>query len=302
MLRRTKVFVILFFLISVGVWKGYDIYAGLQTDNSQPVITMESESVMVSVKDGDSAMLTGVTAEDAGDGDLTDKIFIESRRNFIEKGKFNVTFAVSDSDNHVARATREVVYSDYISPQFELTEPLEFPNTKSAQEDINIASNLSAHDVIDGNISNKIRISGEYSMNSHTVGDYPMEFIVMNSLGDTVSLPVTVKIYDSSATPQPKINLKEYLMNVPAGTEVDLDSMVESIEYRGVTYVREEDGAFYSDEYDKNGEVKAIPAGRISYSGEVDFREPGVYEITYTYNNSEDELTNDTRLYLSVYE
>ena len=62
MLRRTKVFVILFFLISVGVWKGYDIYAGLQADNSQPVITMESESLSCSVKDGDSALLTGVTA------------------------------------------------------------------------------------------------------------------------------------------------------------------------------------------------------------------------------------------------
>ncbi len=302
MLRRTKVFVILFFLISVGVWKGYDIYAGLQTDNSQPVITMASESLTVSVKDGDSALLEGVTAEDAGDGDLTDKIFIESRRNFIEKGKFNVTFAVSDSDNHVARATREVVYSDYVSPQFELTQALEFPNTKSAQEDINIASNLSAHDVIDGDISNKIRISGDYTMNSHTVGDYPMEFIVMNSMGDTVSLPVTVKIYDSSAGSQPKINLKKYLMNVPVGTEVDLGSMVESIEYRGVVYERAEDGAFYSGEYDRNGEPMTIPAARMSYSGEVDFREPGVYEITYTYNDSEEEITNNTRLYLVVYD
>lgn len=302
MLRRTKVFVILFFLISVGVWKGYDIYAGLQTDNSQPVITLASESVTVSVKDGESAILEGVTAEDAGDGNLTDKIFIESRRNFIEKGKFNVTYAVADSDNHVARATREVIYSDYVSPQFELTEPLEFPNTKSAQEDIDIAANLSAHDVIDGDISNKIRISGEYTMNSHTIGDYPMEFVVMNSMGDTVTLPVTVKIYESSASPLPKINLKKYLLNVPVGTKVDLDSMVESIEYRGVTYIKEEDGAFYSGDYNSNGEAIMIPAGRISYSGQVDFREPGVYEITYTYSDSEEELTNNTRLYLAVYE
>ena len=301
MLRRTKVFVILFFLISVGVWKGYDIYAGLQTDNSQPVITMESDSLSVSVKDGDSALLEGVTAEDAGDGNLTDKIFIESRRNFIEKGKFNVTYAVADSDNHVARATREIVYSDYISPQFELSEPLEFPATKSAQEDVDIAANLSARDVIDGDISNKIRISGEYTMNSHSAGDYPMEFIVMNSLGDTVTLPVTVKIYDSSAGSLPKIKLKKYLMNVPAGTEVDLDSMVESIEYRGVVYERAEDGAFYSGEYDRNGEAMTIPAGRMSYSGEVDFSEPGVYEITYTYNDSEEEISKDTRLYLVVY-
>ena len=302
MLRRTKVFVILFFLISVGVWKGYDIYAGLQTDNSQPVITMESESLSVSVKDGDSALLEGVTAEDAGDGDLTDKIFIESRRNFIEKGKFTVTYAVADSDNHVARATREIVYSDYVSPQFELTEPLEFAATRSAQEDVDIAANLSAHDVIDGNISNRIRISGDYTMSSHTAGEYPMEFIVMNSLGDTVSLPVTVKIYGTSYSQLPKIKLKKYLLNVQAGTEVDLDSMVESIEYRGVTYKREEDGAFYSGEYDKYGEAITIPASRISYSGEADMSEPGVYEITYTYDDSEEEITNNTRLYLVVYD
>jgi hypothetical protein len=209
---------------------------------------------------------------------------------------------VADSDSHVARATREVVYSDYISPQFELTEPLEFAKTQTAQEDVDIATNLSAHDVIDGNISNKIRISGEYTMNSYTVGDYPMEFVVMNSMGDVVTLPVTVRIYDASATPQPKINLKEYLMNVPVGTEVDLGSMVESIEYRGVTYVREEDGAFYSDDYTSSGEAIAIPAGRISYSGDVNFREPGVYEIKYTYADSEEGITNDTRLYLVVYE
>ncbi len=302
MLRRTKVFVILFFLISVGVWKGYDIYAGLQADNSQPVITMESESLTVSVKDGDSALLEGVTAEDAGDGDLTDKIFIESRRNFIEKGKFTVTYAVADSDSHVARATREIVYSDYVSPQFELTEPLEFAATRSAQEDVDIAANLSAHDVIDGNISNRIRISGDYTMSSHTAGEYPMEFIVMNSLGDTVSLPVTVKIYGTSYSQLPKIKLKKYLLNVQAGTEVDLDSMVESIEYRGVTYKREEDGAFYSGEYDKYGEAITIPASRISYSGEADMSEPGVYEITYTYDDSEEEITNNTRLYLVVYD
>lgn len=302
MLRRTKIFVILFFLISVGVWKGYDIYAGLQTDNSQPVITVDSESLTVSVKDGDSALLAGVTAEDAGDGDLTDKIFIESRRNFIEKGKFSVTYAVSDSDNHVARADREIIYSDYVSPQFELSEPLEFPSTKSSQEDVDIAAHLSAHDVIDGNISNKIRISGEYTMSSHAVGDYPMEFIVMNSLGDTVSLPVTVKIYDSSNNQLPKIKLKQYLVNVPVGTQIDLSGMVESISYRGISYVRAEDGAFYSDEYDINGEVMTIPASHMSYSGEVDFGEPGVYEITYTYNDSEEEIMNDTRLYLAVYE
>jgi hypothetical protein len=303
MLRRTKVFVILFFLISVGVWKGYDMTAGLRVDNSQPVITMSSESVKVSVQGGDEAILEGVVAEDAKDGNLTDQIFIESRNNFFEKGKFNVTLAVADSDNHLARATREIEYSDYVSPQFELTEPLEFPKASGSQDDADISANLSAHDVIDGDISNKIRISGEYSMNSYEADIYPMEFIVMNSMGDTAKLPVNVKIYEpSDKNSLPQIHLKNYLINTPVGSNIDLGNIIDNITYRNMTYVRQEDGTFFSGEYDRDGQAITIPTSFVSYSGDVDFSEPGVYEVTYTYNDSEEEIKNDTRLYIVVYD
>lgn len=303
MLRRTRIFVILFFLVSVAVWKGYDVLNSLRTDRSLPVITMTSDSVTISVKDGDAAILNGVTAEDAGDGDLTEKIFIENRKHFIEKGKFTVTFAVADSDNHVARATREVIYSDYISPQFELSEPLDFPKAKSAQDDVDIAANLSAHDVLDGNISNKIRISGEYTLSTHSAGEYPMEFIVMNNMGDTTTLPVTVKIYDpTEVNGLPKIRLRNYLVNISAGSWIDLDDMIERIEYRGMTYTRGEDGAFHSGEYDRYGEEIRIPAEYVTRTGDVDFNDPGVYEVKYIYNNSEEEIMNDTRLYVAVYD
>ncbi len=303
MLRRTRVFVILFFLLSVGIWKGYDVLTGLSTDNSQPVITLSSESLTISVADGDAAILQGVTAEDAKDGDLTDKIFIESRKRFVEKGKFTVTYAVADSDNHLVRADREIIYSDYVSPQFELSEPLEFPKSASAQDDADISAHLSAHDAIAGDISNKIRISGEYTMSSNAVGDYPMEFIVMNSMGDTVTLPVTVSIYDPSAKNSlPKINLSSYLINTPVGSEIDLDGVLKSIEYRGLIYQREEDGSFQSGEYNRDGEPIMIPAGFVSREGSVNFNDPGVYEVTYMYNDSEEEITNHTRLYVVVYD
>lgn len=303
MLRRTRIFVILFFLVSVAVWKGYDVLNSLRTDRSLPVITMTSDSVTISVKDGDAAILNGVTAEDAGDGDLTEKIFIENRKHFIEKGKFTVTFAVADSDNHVARATREVIYSDYLSPQFELSEPLDFPKAMSSQDDVDIAANLSAHDVLDGNISNKIRISGEYTLSTHSAGEYPMEFIVMNNMGDTTTLPVTVKIYDpTEVNSLPKIRLRNYLVNISAGSWIDLDDMIERIEYHGMTYTRGEDGAFHSGEYDRNGEEIRIPAEYVTRTGDVDFNDPGVYEVKYIYNNSEEEIMNDTRLYVAVYD
>lgn len=303
MLRRTRVFVILFFLISVGVWKGYDVMAGLQADKSMPVITLASESVTVSVQDGDAGILEGVTAEDATDGDITDRIFIESRMNFIEKGKFSVTYAVADSDSHLARATREIIYSDYVSPQYELSEPFEFQMAKNGQDDVNISSNLSAHDVLDGDISNKIRISGDYTMNTYDEGEYPMEFIVMNSMGDTSTLPVTVKIYDPATwNSLPKINLKNYLINTPVGSVIDLDDVIESIAYRGVTYQRAEDGAFYSGEYNSDGEPIMISSEFVTHTGSVNFSEPGVYEIVYTYEDAEEEITNDTRLIIVVYD
>lgn len=301
MLRRTRVFVILFFLLSVAISKGYDAYVSIKEDKSIPVIKLESESITVSVKDGDAAILQGVTAEDAKDGDLTDSIFIERRGRFVEKGKFTVTYAVADRDNHLTRATREVIYSDYISPRFELSEPLEFQKVNIAQDDIDISTNLSAHDVIDGNISNKIRISGDYKLSSSTVGDYPMEFIVMNSMGDTVSLPVTVRIYNPSAKNLlPTIELKEYLVNTPVGNPINLDDMIESIEYRGMTYLPGGDGSFYSGEYDRNGEPIMIPSSYVTRSGDVDFNDPGVYEVVYTYSNMEEEIMNDVRLYVVV--
>lgn len=303
MLRRTRVFVILLFLVSVPMWKGYDVYTSITADNSQPVISLESDSITISVRDGDEAIMQGVSAEDARDGDLTDKVFIENRKRFVEKGKFTVTYAVADSDDHFARATREVIYSDYVSPQFELSEPLEFQASNGSQDDVNIAAHLSAHDVLDGNISNKIRISGEYKMSSTQTGDYPMEFIVMNSMGDTVTLPVTVRIYElGSENYRPVLKLKHCLINTPVGTSVNLDDMIESISYHGTTYYPGNEGGFYSGEYDKDGEPIMIPASYVSRTGEVDFSDPGVYEITYTYNDVEGEITSDTRLIVVVYD
>ncbi len=92
----------------------------IHADRSYPVINVPSESITVSVKGGDAAILEGVTVSDASDGDLTDQLFIESRSTFNDDMRFTATIAVSDSANHITKVTREVEYSDYTSPQFEL--------------------------------------------------------------------------------------------------------------------------------------------------------------------------------------
>ena len=159
MLRKSRVFVVIFFVISLAIFAGYHVARIATTDRTVPIIEMDSDSITVSVKGGDTAILEGVTATDEKDGDITKDLFIESRTTFLEKGKFHVTIAVADKDNHVAKVSREVIYSDYRSPQFSLSGPLKFQTERENRDDLNIASGLSANDVIDGNISNRIKFS-----------------------------------------------------------------------------------------------------------------------------------------------
>jgi hypothetical protein len=140
-------------------------------------------------------------------------------------------------------------------------------------------------------------------MNVYSEGDYPMEFIVTNSMGDTSTLPVTVKLCNPVVENSlPQIRLKQYLINTPVGTGVNLDDMIEDITYRGYVFNKSEDGNYYCGEYTTNGEAIMISSNSLKRTGTVDFETPGVYEITYTYEDAENEIENYSRLYVVVAE
>ncbi|MFQ7768823.1 MAG: hypothetical protein ACLRIL_11475 [Fusicatenibacter saccharivorans] len=56
-----------------------------------------------------SELLSGVTAYDAKDGDVTDSLAVEHISNFIEKGRRKISIVAFDSDNNVTHAEREMV-------------------------------------------------------------------------------------------------------------------------------------------------------------------------------------------------
>lgn len=303
MFRKTRIFVVLFFLFSVFLFVILRLAKVALTDRTMPVIEMDSESITISVKGGDEAILEGVTAKDSKDGDLTDDLFIESKGNFIEKGRLNVVIAVADKDNHVAKATREVIYNDYRSPQFSLKSPMKFLIARENQDDINIAAGLSARDVLDGNISNNIKFSSEYSVNFFSVGDYHMEFTVANSVGDTVELPVTITIYNSTQERGlPQIILSDYLINTPVGTNVDIESLIEQIEYHNSIYRRGEDGNYYSGEFDALGNAIMFPSDSVQIDADINWNIPGVYEVKITFTDSNADISNFVRCYISIYQ
>lgn len=154
MLKMIQTFLILFFTASVvlfciSLWEENKV-----SDSQGPVIHMDRDSIKISVRDDASAILNGVAASDSKDGDVSDTLVVESLSNFIEKGRRQAVIAAFDQDNHVTKVTRDIIYTDYHSPHFSLKEPLRFSITGHES----IIENLTAYDVLDGDITDRITI------------------------------------------------------------------------------------------------------------------------------------------------
>ncbi len=192
----------------------------LQTDKTIPVITVSDEVLEVSIKATNEDLLAGVSAYDEKDKDLTDRIIVESVSRFTDKGVCKVTYAVCDSDNHIAKATRKIIYTDYVSPAFSVTGNLCF----SLYESIDINPYIHVSDCIDGDISGRI-ITTSDNYSGSVAGAYALRATVTNSKGDysEIDLPLIVEDRPLSA---PVIELSEYLVYTSVGKTIDFKSYV----------------------------------------------------------------------------
>ena len=203
------------------------LYAGFliqqkSADKTYPVITIDSEMLHVSLDATPEELLTGVTAYDQKDGDLTHKIIIESISRFSEPGVSIIKYAVCDGDNHAASASRKITYTNYEPPRFSLSDSLVFGISKN----INIRSLLGAYDLIDGDISNKVIITAnEYTTN--VAGVYYVLAKVTNSKGDMISLQLPVFVEELSLA-APTITLNEYMTYLKCGEDFDINANLVS--------------------------------------------------------------------------
>ncbi len=191
-------------------------------DKTCPVITIDDEVIDVSIKVTEEDLLEGVTAYDEKDGDITDKVIIESISKFVEYGVSIVTYSVCDNDNHAASATRKIRFTDYTEPVFLINESLVF----GLGQKVNIQSCIGAWDCIDGDISDRVIITAT-DYNTNEVGAFNVSLMVTNSMGDTVYMEVPVYIKDLSLS-APKIDLSQHIVYSKVGQEIDLVSYVRS--------------------------------------------------------------------------
>ena len=252
-MRITRIILVVVFLAVAVVFTLQDLTGQNDAAHVPPVLSCDSETLDISVKADDSALLAGITATDAQDGDLTDRVLVSGVSRLIDDSTAKVSYVVFDSDDNMATLTRYVRYTDYRLPRFSLDEPLIY----NAGEEIRLLDRLHAQDVIDGDITGAIRVT--YTDTSSDPGTRSLNVQVTNSMGDTawLTLPVIIR---ENLDEQISVSLYSYLVYLEQGSRFSPSGYLEGASLNGATISRD----------------------NVTISGEVDTAVPGTYNVEYT--------------------
>ncbi len=270
-------------VLSILTLIGYRVYDGLRTDTAAPRINLGADVLEMSVLDGEEVLLRGVTATDDRDGDVTASLVVEGISNINEAHEVTVTYAAFDRSGNVAKARRTVRYTDYESPRFTLSRPMLYSTGTS----FDVMAAIRAEDVVDGDISHRIRGTSMDEASVTAVGIHSVLFRVTNSLGDTVELTLPVEVTTERFNAQ--LTLSEYLVRVKVGESFDY------AEYLDTFTIRDETMQLHG----------RLPSGMIVRAmGWVDTKTPGVYSLmmTLTKQQGNQIYTGGTQLVVVVEE
>lgn len=299
-MRRLRTLSITLFIASLILF-GINYYRkSIYEDKTGPVFEMEDNIVQVSVKDNEKALLRGLTATDAADGDVTDSIIVESISPFTGTGRRIVSYAAFDSDNHVTHTKRDLVYKDYQASQFHLNKPLSF-----AMNTTNLLDGVTVDDCIDGDLTKSVKLMSDGEIDTSHVGEYSARLKVTNSAGGVSYLPVTIEIYDASVQyKRPQLKLKDIVVYLEKGEDFDEEEYLTSITINGTEYSMTDEAGTYGARYVQQDVIdKTIGYDRVDIESNVDTDVSGYYEVTYSFEDTEENTgTGHARLYVVVLE
>lgn len=252
-MRITKILLILALVLVTAVYCVTGIQQRSSGKDSGPSLTCDTALLEISVAGSEDAFLTGVTATDEQDGDISHKIMIQGISKFIDDSTVKVTYIVFDSDGNLATTSRQVRFTDYTSPRFSITTPLRYVSGESML----LLDRVKVTDSFDGDITSDVRVSTLTASSQPEI--YTVTLQATNSLGDTarITLPVIV---ESGSASRPQITLSSYLVYLEAGTTFRPRSYLSS--------VTSTEGTLTIDD--------------VTVSGSVDTSTPGTYMIYYS--------------------
>lgn len=253
-MRHIQRITVLIFVLAVVLYIATGIRLKMGEDKTNPVITSDRDIHQVSVNAKESDFLAGLSASDPEEGDLTENIIVGSISKFIKPGMVNVSYVVFDKNNNVGQFVRKTEFTDYQSPEFALTDSLDYP----VGSIVKVLDVLTAKDSIDGDITDKIRIiAGE--VDAKEAGTYKVRAQVSNDYGDTIEQDLFVNINEKTAV-SPVIELKSYMIYIEKGSSFKPQNYIESVV-----------------DYQNND----IDESLVEITNNVDKNKPGTYQVTY---------------------
>lgn len=274
-MKIAKTITILVFICTIAIW----IYGkGLvkKQDTVPPVITSTVDELHVdAVRASDDVVLKhGLTASDDVDGDITEHIIVGTISPFKEKGVSDVEYVVFDSSNNVGSYERTVYFENYESPKIYLSKALVY----EVNGNISISDRLTATDMLEGDISRKIRFSSA-NLTTTEEGTYRLSVEVKNSYGDSVKYQLPINLVRHNCD-QERIQLKEYLIYLKKGQELSPENYIKKV-------------------VNRTGGVEGLE--NIKITREVDLTKSGTGQICYELREG-DEVVYATYLTVIVTE
>lgn len=243
----------------------------VKIDTTRPEITVDTEVIKAKCGAGKKALLKHVTATDSKDGDLTDKVFIESISQFISEGESNITFCVADNDNNVAKKSVRIVFTDYEAPTLYLKDDLVF----SEDSVINVMGSATVTDKFDGDITN--RLSVVVNPEDDNGKRVSINYKISNSKGFIYRWTVdAVRVAPYSIDSDYSIDVGNHLLIVNVGDKKpNFKNKVKSITYKG----------------------KPIDGGEIKIDdSKLNMSKPGTYDVWFNLYATEKTTGKYTRV------
>lgn len=254
-MKIAKIITIFVFLCTIAIWI-YGKEVVKKQDAVPPVITSSIDELHVDAAEAadDAVLKEGLTASDDVDGDITDHIIVGTISPFKKKGVCDVEYVVFDSNNNVGRYERTVYFENYESPKLQLSKALVY----EVNGTILITDRLTATDMLEGDISGKIRFSSS-NLTTTEEGTYRLNVEVKNAYGDSVKyqLPINLVRYNCD---QERIQLNDYLVYVENGKEIAPESYITNV-------------------INRSGKTEGLE--HIKITRNVDLTKPGTGQICY---------------------
>lgn len=157
-------------------------------DDVPPIIKLEGNQI-TNISINEKYKEPGYTAQDEYDGDITQKVEVTGNVDEKNYGEYIIKYKVKDNSNNITEINRIVKVIDEEPPKIICQS-----NYSAFKVNTKNIIGCKAEDNIDGNITEKIKVEGEY--NTEKKGTYNIKYIVEDDSGNKNSIEHNIVIYE----------------------------------------------------------------------------------------------------------